>query len=120
MTLDDLRSREVVVGSTGDTFDRIYVRLYDIEQSSRIIRQALTRMPGGPINVADPTNTAARDLQADALEQLGYQAESATFRNAYLQGAQELRNGTLPRGPGRRGGVLQGGRSTLRGWREPR
>ena len=55
---------------------------------------------------ADPANTEARDLQADALEQLGYQAESATFRNAYLMGAQELRNGTLPRGPGRRGGVL--------------
>jgi alkyl sulfatase BDS1-like metallo-beta-lactamase superfamily hydrolase len=42
---------------------------------------------------ADPTNTDARNLQADALEQLGYQAESSTFRNAYLMGAQELRNG---------------------------
>jgi alkyl sulfatase BDS1-like metallo-beta-lactamase superfamily hydrolase len=42
---------------------------------------------------ADPTNTAARELQADTLEQLGYQAESSTFRNAYLQGAQELRQG---------------------------
>ncbi len=40
---------------------------------------------------ADPTNLAARALQADALEQLGYQSESATFRNAYLTGAQELR-----------------------------
>eukprot|EP01036_Dinobryon_divergens_P029490 gene29490-38593_t len=40
---------------------------------------------------ADPTNVAGRHLQADALEQLGYQAESATFRNAYLMGAQELR-----------------------------
>jgi alkyl sulfatase BDS1-like metallo-beta-lactamase superfamily hydrolase len=42
---------------------------------------------------ADPTNTAARNLQADAMEQLGYQAESSTFRNAYLMGAQELRQG---------------------------
>ena len=42
---------------------------------------------------ADPTNTVARDLQADALEQLGYQSESATFRNAYLNAAQELRFG---------------------------
>jgi alkyl sulfatase BDS1-like metallo-beta-lactamase superfamily hydrolase len=42
---------------------------------------------------ADPTNSAARHLQADALEQLGYQAESSTFRNAYLMGAQELRQG---------------------------
>ena len=45
---------------------------------------------------AEPTNQRARNLQADALEQLGYQAESATFRNAYLMGAQELRNGPPP------------------------
>ena len=42
---------------------------------------------------ADPGNQAARNLGADALEQLGYQSESATARNAYLQGAAELRNG---------------------------
>ncbi|KHL74934.1 alkyl sulfatase, partial [Pseudomonas putida] len=42
---------------------------------------------------AQPENSAARDLQADALEQLGYQSENATWRNAYLTGAQELRNG---------------------------
>ena len=45
---------------------------------------------------ANPANTAARDLQADTLEQLGYQAESSTFRNAYLMGAQELRHGPPP------------------------
>ncbi|MGI9595199.1 MAG: alkyl/aryl-sulfatase [Acidimicrobiales bacterium] len=43
---------------------------------------------------ADPSNTEARRLQADALEQLGYQAESATWRNAYLMGAKELREGS--------------------------
>lgn len=42
---------------------------------------------------ADPANRAARELQADALEQLGYQAESAIWRNAYLTGARELRDG---------------------------
>ena len=42
---------------------------------------------------ANPANAEARALQADALEQLGYQAESATWRNAYLMGAQELRAG---------------------------
>lgn len=46
---------------------------------------------------ADATNERARSLQADAFEQLGYQAESATFRNSYLMGAQELRNGPPPR-----------------------
>jgi alkyl sulfatase BDS1-like metallo-beta-lactamase superfamily hydrolase len=42
---------------------------------------------------ADPTNQAARKLQADALEQLGYQAESGPWRNFYLSGAKELRDG---------------------------
>jgi len=41
---------------------------------------------------ANPKNAEARALQADALEQLGYQAESATWRNAYLMGALELRS----------------------------
>ena len=48
---------------------------------------------------ADPANRAARELEADALEQLAYQAEASTWRNAYLQGASELRNGT-PNIPG--------------------
>jgi alkyl sulfatase BDS1-like metallo-beta-lactamase superfamily hydrolase len=43
---------------------------------------------------AEPQNMEARALAADAYEQLGYQAESATWRNAYLLGAFELRNGT--------------------------
>ncbi len=43
---------------------------------------------------ADPDNMEARYLCADALEQLGYQAESGAWRNAYLTGAYELRNGT--------------------------
>ncbi|UDI90322.1 alkyl/aryl-sulfatase [Pseudomonas sp. IAC-BECa141] len=42
---------------------------------------------------AEPDNVQARQLQADALEQLGYQSENATWRNAYLSGAQELRDG---------------------------
>ena len=40
---------------------------------------------------ADPDNMEARNLQADALEQLGYQAESGPWRDFYLTGAQELR-----------------------------
>lgn len=48
---------------------------------------------------AEPTNRAARELCADALEQLGYQAESATWRNAYLFGARELRMGKLQLNP---------------------
>lgn len=45
---------------------------------------------------ADPANAEARHLQADALEQLGYQAESGPWRGFYLTAAMELRN---PRPP---------------------
>jgi alkyl sulfatase BDS1-like metallo-beta-lactamase superfamily hydrolase len=40
---------------------------------------------------ADPDDRSARDLLAEVLEQLGYGAENATWRNAYLSGAHELR-----------------------------
>ncbi|MCH9817235.1 MAG: MBL fold metallo-hydrolase [Actinomycetia bacterium] len=45
---------------------------------------------------ADPSNEVARALQADALEQMGYQAESGPWRDFYLSGAQELRQGVDP------------------------
>ncbi|MCK9581427.1 MAG: MBL fold metallo-hydrolase [Methanoregula sp.] len=48
---------------------------------------------------ADPANMEARKIEAAALEQLGYQEESGSARNAYLTAASELR-GTLP-SPGR-------------------
>ncbi|BEU87519.1 alkyl/aryl-sulfatase [Selenomonas sp. TAMA-11512] len=51
---------------------------------------------------ADPSNREARLLCADALEQLGYQAESGTWRNCYLTGALELRKGNMAKPP--RGG----------------
>lgn len=42
---------------------------------------------------ADPSNKAARYLCADSFEQLAYQSESGIWRNAYLNGALELRKG---------------------------
>jgi alkyl sulfatase BDS1-like metallo-beta-lactamase superfamily hydrolase len=63
----------------------------------RFVAQAVSHLV-----FADPDNQAARAMLADTLEQLGYAAESATWRNAYLFGAQELRQGmpkTSPRPP---------------------
>ena len=54
---------------------------------------------------ADPKNRAARTLSADAMEQLGYQSESATWRNAYLSAAHELRHGSYYLGAVRPPGV---------------
>ncbi|ECS5089352.1 MBL fold metallo-hydrolase, partial [Salmonella enterica subsp. arizonae serovar 18:z4,z23:-] len=42
---------------------------------------------------ANPGDQTAKNLQADTFEQLGYQAESATWRGFYLTGAKELREG---------------------------
>src|SRR5437667_7532556 len=48
----------------------------------------------------EPDNQAARAMLADTFEQLGYACESSTWRNAYLFGAQELRQG-MPKVPPR-------------------
>jgi alkyl sulfatase BDS1-like metallo-beta-lactamase superfamily hydrolase len=61
----------------------------------RFVAQAVSHLV-----FADPGNQDARALLADTFEQLGYAAESATWRNAYLFGAQELRQG-MPKAPPR-------------------
>ncbi|OOG11043.1 alkyl/aryl-sulfatase [Pseudomonas sp. C9] len=48
---------------------------------------------GNQLLFADPENPDARKAQAETLEQMGYQSENATWRNMYLTGAMELRNG---------------------------
>ncbi|MEI7056662.1 alkyl sulfatase dimerization domain-containing protein [Nocardioides sp. CCNWLW239] len=44
---------------------------------------------------AEPDHEAARELQADTFEQLGYLAESGPWRNVYLAGTHELRHGSF-------------------------
>jgi alkyl sulfatase BDS1-like metallo-beta-lactamase superfamily hydrolase len=56
---------------------------------------------------AEPGNTDARRLQADALEQLGYQAESGPWRDFYLTGAMELRHPRPPADTPRQGALGQ-------------
>ncbi|HEX9207029.1 MAG TPA: alkyl sulfatase dimerization domain-containing protein [Steroidobacteraceae bacterium] len=51
---------------------------------------------------AEPGNQAAKDLLADAFEQIGYQKESASLRNSFLAAALELRSG-IPSGLTARG-----------------
>ncbi|WP_056473772.1 alkyl sulfatase dimerization domain-containing protein [Bacillus sp. FJAT-25509] len=71
--------------------------------STNILRQAKADIEKGEyrwvaqvlknVIMAEPENSDAKHLLADAFEQLGYQAESANWRNIYLVGASELRNG---------------------------
>ncbi len=70
---------EAILGRARGDFDR---------GEFRFVAQALSHLV-----FAEPDNQAAHALLADTFEQLGYLAESATWRNAYLFGAQELRQG---------------------------
>ena len=49
------------------------------------------------LTYGEPGNQEAKDLLADCYEQMGYQQESSSLRNAFLAGAFELRNG-IPEG----------------------
>ncbi len=44
---------DVPVGTTGDCYDRYLVRMEEMRQSVRILKQVLDNLPEGPINVAD-------------------------------------------------------------------
>lgn len=46
---------DIPIGETGDCYDRYMVRMEEINQSVRIIKQALKNLPSGPIKVEDPT-----------------------------------------------------------------
>ncbi len=75
-----------------------------IERAREDFRQGHYRWVAEVMNqvvFADPDNRDARELAARAYEQLGYLAESATWRNAYLVAALELREGApkIPSAP---------------------
>jgi alkyl sulfatase BDS1-like metallo-beta-lactamase superfamily hydrolase len=80
--VDAMGGEDAVLKKSQDAFDT-----GDYRWSSELLSRLV---------FAAPANEAARLLLADSLEQLGYQSESGSWRNAYLNGAQELRTG----GPG--------------------
>ena len=65
---------EVPIGSVGDCYDRYLVRMEEMRQSVRIIRQCLDKMPGGPINVPDgKTVLPPKQKVLTAMEELIHQ-----------------------------------------------
>jgi NADH-quinone oxidoreductase subunit D len=44
---------DIPIGAKGDCYDRYLVRMEELRQSVRILRQVLDTLPGGPVNVAD-------------------------------------------------------------------
>lgn len=45
---------DVPVGTRGDVYDRYLVRMEELRQSTRILAQAMARLPDGPVNIDDP------------------------------------------------------------------
>ncbi|MDD7445627.1 MAG: alkyl sulfatase dimerization domain-containing protein [Clostridiales bacterium] len=91
--LDELEPAEYakkLVEYLGDTDKVLEMARADYEKGEY---QWVTQIANALV-FADPANMEARYLCADALEQLGYQAESGAWRNAYLVAAYELRSGT--------------------------
>jgi alkyl sulfatase BDS1-like metallo-beta-lactamase superfamily hydrolase len=67
-----------------------------LEKARRSYEQGDYRWVAEVVNhlvFAEPDNRGARELQAETLERLGHGAENATWRNFYLMGAKELREG---------------------------
>ncbi len=65
---------EIPVGSVGDCYDRYLVRQEEMRQSLRIIRQAIDKLPGGPINIPDgKTVLPPKDKVLTGMEELIHQ-----------------------------------------------
>jgi alkyl sulfatase BDS1-like metallo-beta-lactamase superfamily hydrolase len=77
--VDAMGGEDAVLKKSKDAFDK-----GDYRWSSELLSRLV---------FAAPSNEAARLLLADSLEQMGYQSESGSWRNAYLNGAKELRTG---------------------------
>lgn len=77
--LEFMGGADVVVDKARHTFDQ-----GDYRWTAQVLNHVV---------LAEPAHQPARNLLADALEQLGYQSENAPWRNFYLSGASELRNG---------------------------
>lgn len=69
----------VVVGSKGDVYDRLMVRLAEIEESIKIVRQALKRLAPGPIDIVDPRVR----VPAHALAYQDMEALIGRFKSVY-------------------------------------
>ncbi|MEA3373253.1 MAG: NADH-quinone oxidoreductase subunit D [Campylobacterota bacterium] len=91
---------DMVVGSVGDTYDRLMVRFEEMLQSMRIIRQAAASIPDGPINVADhritmPPKPAVYNTIEGTINQFKLVYEGVKVPKGEYYGAFEAANGEL-------------------------
>ena len=101
---------DVVIGSAGDCYDRYLVRIEEMRQSVRILRQVIDKLPSGPINVADWKNmTPPKSHVMTKMEELIHHfivvtegLEGAAGRNLFRGGKSERRTRLLHQQQGRR------------------
>ena len=48
---------DIPIGKVGDSFDRYLVRMEEMKESVKILRQACEKLPKGPVNITDPKGT---------------------------------------------------------------
>lgn len=91
---------DMVVGSVGDTYDRMMVRFEEMNESMKIIRQAVKRMPDGEINVSDrritmPVKSCVYGGIEDMMNQFMLVTEGVKVPEGEYYGAFEAANGEL-------------------------
>lgn len=91
---------ELVVGSTGDTYDRFMVRFYEMIESIKVIRQAVKNIPDGAINVDDhsiilPKKDQVYTTIEGVMNQFKLTYEGVKVPNQTYYGAYEAANGEL-------------------------
>ncbi|WP_415395934.1 NADH-quinone oxidoreductase subunit D [Sulfurimonas sp. CS5] len=91
---------DMVVGSVGDTYDRMMVRFEEMNESMKIIRQAVKRMPDGDINVSDrritmPKKSCVYGGIEDMMNQFMLVTEGVKVPEGEYYGAFEAANGEL-------------------------
>src|SRR5699024_7024342 len=88
-SLPDIDTGKKYVEYMGGADEVIRQAIHDYEKGQyRWVAQVMKN-----VVMTEPNNLEAKNLLADSFEQLGYQAESANWRNIYLVGAGELREG---------------------------
>jgi len=91
---------DLVVGSHGDTYDRMMVRFEEMIQSMRIITQAANEIPGGEINISDhkivmPPKAAVYNTIEGMMNQFKLVTEGVKVPKSEYYGAFEAANGEL-------------------------
>ena len=91
---------ELVVGTNGDTYDRLMVRFYEMIESIKIIRQAMKKIPGGAVSISDksiflPSKKSVYNSIEGVMNQFKLVFEGIKVPTQTFYGAYEAANGEL-------------------------